>query len=51
MLSDVSTTAHMVDSDVQEEQDRVMEQARTGDVLLMKGVTKVFQVQGKVFLW
>ena len=46
LLSDVSTASNMIDSDVLEEQDRVLQHARTGDVLLMKGVTKVFQVQG-----
>ncbi|XP_066910613.1 phospholipid-transporting ATPase ABCA3-like [Clytia hemisphaerica] len=45
-LSDVSSVSTMVDSDVLEEQDRVMKKSRTGDVLVMKGVTKAFQVQG-----
>ena len=44
-LSDVSV-ANVIDSDVADERDRVMHQRDTGDVLLMKGVTKVFKVQG-----
>jgi len=36
----------MVDSDVQDEQDRVLGQENTGDALLMKAITKVFKVQG-----
>jgi len=37
----------MVDSDVQDEQDRVLGQENTGDALLMKAITKVFKVQGR----
>lgn len=45
-LSDVSVGVNM-DTDVADERDRVLNQGDTGDVLLMKGVTKVFKVQGR----
>ena len=44
-LSEVSVGAYM-DSDVADERARVTNMVDTGDVLLMKDVTKVFKVQG-----